>query len=178
MNILIAYGSTEGHTRKIAHHMEKLAEKNGLQATVIDCGSLSEKPDLGTFDAFILAGSVHNGEHQSALATFVKDHLDLLNEKPAAFVSVSLSASFEDSKDEAQNYVTGFLEETNWQPQAVHLAEGAIRYLEYDFFKKFTIKYMVLKGKDMPDPSAGNPEYTDWAALEDFVVNFVATRCK
>ena len=173
MNILIAFASTEGHTHKIAHHIDTLLQEKNHSSTIYDCGGLNQKPDLNSFDGIIVAGSVHQETHQPLLVSFVKENLETLNSSPSAFVSVSLSISLKNGKAEAKKYVTDFVKETGWQPQHMHMAAGAIRFLEYDFFKSFTIEHMVLKGNKMPDKSAGNPEYTDWDALDTFVETFL-----
>lgn len=173
MNILIAYGSTEGHTRKIANHINSLVGENGHSSVVYDCGGFDPKPEINEFDAIIVAGSVHQELHQPHVAEFVRENLSVLNSKPAAFISVSLSISFPEGKPEAEKYISGFIEESGWQPQHVHMAAGAIRFLEYDYFKRLTIEHIVLQGNKMPDKQAGNPEYTDWNALDAFVEEFV-----
>ena len=173
MKILIAYATTEGHTRKIAHHITTFLKERGHDAQDYDCGTPEEGPDVGSFDAFVLAGSIHQEKHQPYLVDYAKDNLDALQNKPSALVSVSLSASMQDGEAAAKKYVEEFTQETGWEPQKVHLAGGAIRFVEYDFYKQFTIKYMVLKGKEMPDSSVGNPEYTDWGALDDFLEDFL-----
>ena len=173
MNILMAFGSTEGHTRKIAHRINNLLQENGHASTLMDCASADPRPDLKKFDAIILAGSVHQEMHQPLLVEFVKKNLSELVKMPSAFISVSLSASIESGLAEAEKYVDEFIKETGWQPQTTHLAGGAIRFLEYDFFKRFTIEHIVLKGEKLPDPALGNPEYTDWEALDEFVETFL-----
>ena len=173
MNILIAFGSTEGHTRKIAHHVNTLIQDNGHSSELYECGSLDEKPDIGSFDAIVVAGSVHQQVHQQSLVDFVKENLSSLKSKPSGFVSVSLSISLEDGQAEAEEYVADFIKETGWQPAHVHMAGGAIRSLEYDYFKRFTVEHIVLKGNKMPEESAGNPEFTDWDALDSFVLELV-----
>ena len=173
MNILIAFGSTEGHTRKIARHMSNNLKNAGHDVELFDCSSLDSMENIARFDAIIVAGSVHQEAHQTSVVNFVKDNLDILSDTPSSFISVSLSASLPEAKGEAESYVGKFCDETGWQPRHVHLAGGAIRFLEYDFFKRFTIQYMVLKGKEMPDKSAGNPEYTDWDALDAFIMQFL-----
>ena len=174
MKILIAFGSTEGHTREIVQRMKALIREKGHEVSAYDCGSRDEMPDLGKFDAFFVAGSVHQRTHQPFVSAFVKDNLSALSVKPSAFISVSLSIALEGGRSEAESYVTDFLADTGWKPTETHMAAGAIRFLEYDFFKRFTIEHIVLGGKKaMPDKSAGNPEYTDWDALSAFVSNFV-----
>ena len=173
MKILTAFGSTEGQTRKIAKHIDALIKAKNHSSVIYDCENSDKKPALESFDGFIVAGSVHQELHQPHVINFVKQNLAHLKAKPSAFVSVSLSAMLEGEKTEAEKYIEKFVEDTNWQPQDVHMAVGAIRFLEYDFFKRFTVQQLVSKGREMPDPSVGNPEYTDWEALDSFVVSFL-----
>lgn len=173
MNFLIAFGSTEGHTRKIVHHIAEQIRAAGNQSTCFECGSYDDEPDLSQYDSIILAGSVHQQSHQPALVEFVKKHLSAIQDIPSAFISVSLSVTIKNGMEEAEKYVADFLEETHLQPDMVHMAGGAIRFLEYDFFKRFTIEQIVLQGNEMPDATKGNPEYTDWKALDEFIQEFV-----
>ena len=54
--------------------------------------------DFATYDAFIIAASVHQEYHQETITSFVIAHRKLLDTKPAAFISVSLSAVLEGGK--------------------------------------------------------------------------------
>jgi menaquinone-dependent protoporphyrinogen oxidase len=174
MNVLIAFGSTEGQTRKIARHIETKLTAEGHAVTVMDCGETSKTPALSRFGAVIVAGSVHNKRHQDSVNSFAFVERAHLEAMPGAFISVSLSIIAKDGEAEARQYVDDFIAETGWTPKATHLAAGAVRYLEYDFFKEFTVKQLVLEGEAVPDKGTGNPEYTDWAALDAFVGSFLS----
>lgn len=174
MNVLIAFGSTEGQTRKIAHHIEASLKAAGHSVTLMDCSESSQTPPVSSFDAAIVAGSVHNKRHQDAVVGFAYAEREGLASIPSAFISVSLSIIAKDGATEAREYVHDFVAETEWTPTATHLAAGAVRYLEYDFFKEFTVKQLVLEGEPVPDKAEGNPEYTDWDALDTFVGSFVS----
>lgn len=173
MKVLVAFGTTEGQTRKLAHHIEASIQANDHTCEVHNCEDKDTTSDVATFDAVIVAGSVHQQHHQPTVSEYVKKHLSVLQTKPTAFISVSLSVTFDAGKDEAAQYVTKFTEETSWTPTQVHLAAGAIRFLEYDFFKELTIHHVVLKGRKMPPHSGTNPEFTDWNALDAFVTSFL-----
>lgn len=173
MNVLIAFGSTEGQTRKIAHHIEATLAAANHTVTLTDCSETSKTPSLSAFDAVIVAASVHNKRHQDSVNSFAFVERTHLEAMPSAFISVSLSIIAKDGEEEAQQYIDDFAVETGWTPKAIHLAAGAVRYLEYDFFKEFTVKQLVLDGEEIPDKAAGNPEYTDWNALDRFVKSFI-----
>lgn len=173
MKVLIAYGTTEGQTKKIAHHIEAALQSDGHSSILLDCASTSKSPDLNLLDAVIIAGSVHDKRHQRGVVAFTYGQRKALQAMPSAFISVSLSIITEGGEVEAQKYVDDFVAETGWTPSKTHLAAGAVRFLEYDFFKEFTVKQIVLRGHDAPSRAEGNPEYTDWKALDAFVRTFL-----
>ena len=90
---------------------------------------------------------------------------------PSALVSVSLSAAFPDGRAEAEGYADRLVRATGWQPTAVHLAAGALRYDKYDFFQEQIIRHVVLKDR-APDVIDGDHDFTDWDALGAFVDDF------
>ena len=128
MNILIVYGTTEGQTRKIAARTTTHIRERGHRVELQDSAALESDLKLGSFDAFIIAASVHQEHHQEIVTNFVFAHHELLNTKPSAFISVSLSAALEDEKTEAQNYVDRFVSVTGWQPRMTLLLGGALRF--------------------------------------------------
>ena len=124
MNVLIVYGTTDGQTRKIAEwtatHVRKLEHKVELR----DSTSPGYDSDLVTFDAFIIAASVHQKRHQDTIINFAIAHHELLSARPSAFISVSLSAVLEDERKEAQKYVDHFVSVTGWQPRMTSPSRG------------------------------------------------------
>ena len=73
----------------------------------------------------------------------------------------------------ARSYVDDFFAETGLRTDAVHLAEGAIRYFEYARSEAQTIELVVFKGQKKMPSIGGNPEYTDWGAIDAFTAAFV-----
>jgi menaquinone-dependent protoporphyrinogen oxidase len=104
MNVLIVYGTTEGQTRKIAEWTATHIRERGHQVELRDSAAFGSGSDLGTFNAFIIAASVHQEHHQETITNFVITHHELLNASPSAFISVSLSAVLEGAKTKAQKY--------------------------------------------------------------------------
>ncbi|MEO1141922.1 MAG: flavodoxin domain-containing protein, partial [Pseudomonadota bacterium] len=99
MNILIAFGSTEGHTRKIAHHVSNTLKNAGHGVDLFDCSSTETVENIAEFDAIVVAGSVHQEAHQTSVVNFVKEHLKILGDTPSSLISVSLSASLPEAKN-------------------------------------------------------------------------------
>lgn len=170
MNILIAYATTEGQTRRIAEFAAKRIEARGHGAELLDLTG-THATDLDAVDKVILAGSVHQFRHQEELAAFIIANRDKLKTKPSLFMSVSLSAAFPEDEAEAAQYASGFLGYLDWTPDTVLLVAGALRYDEYDFFKSQIIKHVVMAGRQGDVPK-GDHEFTDWDAVGTAVDGF------
>ncbi len=171
MQVLIAYATTEGQTRKIAEQLAAHVEKHGHEVSVYDTRSTKPDLDLNAFQSIFVAGSVHHGQHQESITSFVIAHRNELQAKPAALISVSLSVGMNELK-EAQGYVDGFVSETGWQPEDVLLAAGALRYSEYDYFKQQIIKFLVMS-KDKSAETTRDHEFTDWDDVFSFADRFL-----
>ena len=130
MNVLIIYGTTEGQTRKIAAWTAARLREQGHQVELLDSAALGAKSKFEDFQAFIVAASIHQEYHQETITNFVFAQHELLNARPSAFISVSLSAAVEEEKSEAKKYVDRFVSITGWQPRATLLLGGALRFDE------------------------------------------------
>ena len=109
MDVLIVYGTNEGQTRKIADWTATYIREREHYIELRDSAASMSDLDLETFHAFIIAASVHQQFHQETVTNFVIAHHQLLNTKPSAFISVSLSAVLEGERAEAQRYVDHFV---------------------------------------------------------------------
>jgi len=174
MKTLIVYGTTEGQTRKIAERTAAHVRERGHHVELRDAASLASDSDLDTFRAFIIAASVHQERHQDAVINFVIAHHELLNTRPSAFISVSLSAVLEDERKEAQKYVDRFVSVTGWKPRVTLLLGGALRFTNYDYFQEQIIKFIVMKRGGAVSTERDH-EFTDWDALAKFVDGFLET---
>ena len=79
MNILIAYASTEGQTRKIANFIADHIRSLDHKVKVFDTGSTLHDVDVNEFDKVILAASVHQQKHQDSLEIYVAAKRKKLN---------------------------------------------------------------------------------------------------
>ena len=174
MKLLIVYGTTEGQTRKIAEYLKSEAEKTGAEVTLCDASIEQVKPEK--FKAVMIASSMHTEKYQTSVIHYIKSNLAALNDMPTAFVSVSLSAMAEsydpESYNEMKSLTADFLTETGWKPVAIEYAAGALRYTQYDFFKKFTLRQLTKKIGGNNDTTV-NHEYTDWTRLGKFLKTFI-----
>ena len=174
MTILVVYGTTEGQTRKIAGFVADRLRDRGKDVTLIDSADVPKSLDADGVDAVIVAGSVHNGNHQASLLQFVRDHHASLQTKPSALISVSLSMASDDKEDrlDAAACADRFLSAAEWKPSVTHLVAGALRYTRYDFFKRWMLK-MIASAKGAPMDTSKDHEFTDWKDLEAFADRFL-----
>jgi len=174
LNVLIVYGTTEGQTRKIAEWTASHVRQRGHDAELRDSASVESGAALERFDAFIVVASVHQDYHQETVRDFVTAHRQILDAKPSAFISVSLSAVLEGAQPEAQRYAETFLSATGWRPAKTLLLGGALRYTDYDYFQEQIVRFIVTKG-GAPGRGREDREFTDWNELAAFIDGFLAT---
>jgi menaquinone-dependent protoporphyrinogen oxidase len=173
MRVLIVYGSTEGHTRQLCHFAARALGEAGFPTAVEPAGAQGGQPDPTPYDAVILAASVHVGRYQPPLVAYARERREVLNVKPAAFISVSLSAAGISPPDwqTCDDCIAQLQHETLWTPKAVHKAAGAIRYSQYDFFKKLALKFIAAE-RGHPLDASRDYDLTDYDALKAFVTGF------
>lgn len=172
--VLIAYGTTEGHTRKIANRISEWTRAAGAEATVVDTANIPNFLKVSGFDAFILAGSLHMSKHQSALVHFAKQNRAAMDGKPTAFISASLTSVIKDANHvyQAQECIDEFFRETGWRADVALPVAGALLYTEYDWVKRALLK-MIAKKEGGDTDTSKDYEYTDWNELRVFVDIFL-----
>jgi menaquinone-dependent protoporphyrinogen oxidase len=163
VKILIAYGTSEGQTRKIAEAAAARVREHGHDAKLFDTAGSPANLNMDDYDKIVVAASVHQKRHQDSVEVFVTAKLVKL-QKPTLFISVSLSAAFSEGLPEAQSYLDAFFKSTGWKPTQSLLVAGALRYDEYDYFKQQIIEHVVLKGHNV-DERKGDYEFTDWDSV-------------
>lgn len=169
MNILIAYASTEGQTRKICRFCADVLMDAGHSVELLQVSG-ADALEPARYDASILAASVHIGHFQKEMLGFAAAHGAALSRKPSLFLSVSLAIVGGDPDEVAtlDEIVNKFREETGYAPGQVEQVAGAFRFTEYDFFRSWAMRYIAkMKGQDV-DPHT-DTEYTDWDALRRLV---------
>lgn len=174
MTVLILYGTTEGQTRKVVEFMRQRLEAGGHIVTLWEAAT-DVNLSLSGYDAVIVAASVHLGKYQQSVEHWVRTNAVDLSRLGAAFVSVSLAAAGTDEDDVKGigQVVADFIHRTGWTPAIVEHVAGAFRYTEYDFFKRWALKYIAWR-KGAPTDTTHDWELTDWDAVARFVDNYVA----
>jgi menaquinone-dependent protoporphyrinogen oxidase len=173
MRILIVYGTTEGQTRKIAAFLCDRFRSAGHAVELHDAADLPPNFDVPACERVIIAASLHVGRYQAPIVHFAKRNHEQLNGMTTAFVSVSLAAAGDSEEDKRglAECVDRVLAETGWQPGTVEHVAGAFRFTEYDFLKRWAMKYIAWR-KGQPTDTSRDYEYTDWDALAAFAEQF------
>jgi len=174
MHFVLIFASIEGQTRKIATHIEALLKANHHSADIVTATDDPEELDLTDTDGVIVCAPVHAGSFPKSVNRLLKRQTTKLMAFPGAFVSVSLAAASDDESEtkEIDKIVHALCEDTGWWPVATHNAAGALKYIEYDFFKKWIMKRISQKSGGPIDTSQ-DYEFTNWDELDKFVLQFV-----
>lgn len=165
--VLIAYATTDGHTRRICERLKQVMESLGRQVTVAllaDAGAL----DLPSFDRVVIGASIRYGHHQPIVADFIARHQALLESRPSAFFSVNIVARKPNKNTPETNpYCRKFLKNLAWQPRLTAVFAGKLDYPRYGFVDRQMIRLIMLITQGPTDPKAV-VEFTDWAKVEAF----------
>jgi len=169
--ILIVYGTSDGHTAKIAEAIGETLRRKGAIVNVMDARRAIGRPE--SYDGIVVAASVHAGRYQRYVHRWVREHAASLQGKPTAFVSVCLAVL--QNKTEVQQHLTAILDrfftETGWRPTLTKIVAGALLYTRYNWLKRWMMKRIVQKAGGDTDTSR-DYEYTDWKDVRKFAVGF------
>ncbi|MBD3616300.1 MAG: hypothetical protein HUJ22_06985 [Gracilimonas sp.] len=165
MKLLIVYGTVEGQTRKICDRLKNEARLNGHTVSINN--STGPKLSPFGFDAIIIASSIHNEKFQASIEQYVGDYAKVLNNMVGAFISVSLTAAHDvpEGWEELEKITKDFLHKTGWYPSFIEHIAGAIRYSEYNFFKKYIARNIAKRNNAQTNTSEDH-EYTDWGQVK------------
>lgn len=172
-HFLVVYATTEGQTRRISEKVAAQLKGVGHSATLVDARAAASL-ELGSFDAAVLAASLHVGRHQPEMLDFIRRQRTRLERVPTAFISVSLSASSTEAQDidNAREAAEVMFDELDWEPTHLHLAAGAVHDRQMGVLKRWVI-HRILRRKGVEMDPSGDMEFTDWPALERFVDTFM-----
>jgi menaquinone-dependent protoporphyrinogen oxidase len=174
--ILIAYGTCEGHTGRIAQYLAAVIAAQGYEVHAVNV----ERPGVGEpegYDAVIVGASIHLGKHERYVADYVRRNRDILERVPSAFFSVSLSAGekTEEARKAVGDCIEKFVKQAGWRPDMIGRFAGALRYTQYGFFKRWMMK-RIAGSKGSPDTDTSRDYvYTDWHSVRHFADEFLDT---
>ncbi len=172
-SILIAYSTTDGHTRKICDELAQAIEQLGDRVTVCEIGDPA-LPDPATFDRLVVGASIRYGRHDRTVYEFIERHVETLRARPSAFFSVNLVARKPHKRQPDTNpYVRKFLTQIAWRPDEVAVFAGKLNYPIYTPLDRLIIRLIMWMTKGPTDPDTV-AEFTDWDQVRDFAAVVVA----
>jgi len=174
VRVLVVYGTSEGHTAKVASGLGDRLRSRGLHVDVVDASIASDvAPDW--YDGVIVAASVHAGSYQKPVRRWVRAHAAALNRMSTAFVSCCLGVLQHDPKVDADlaAIVDRFTAETGWRPNVVKIFPGALLYTKYGIVTRWLMKRIAAKAHGDTDTSR-DYDYTDWKQVEAFADEYAA----
>jgi menaquinone-dependent protoporphyrinogen oxidase len=169
--ILVVYGTTDGHTARVAEAIGRTLRDEGVTAIVDEANRTTHVAD--DFDATIVTASVHAGRFQDAVERWVRQNHRALNARPGAFVSVCLGVLQHDPKvdRDLQRMIERFTTSTSWRPTTTKIVAGALLYTQYGWLKRMAMLWIASRAGGATDTSR-DYIYTDWSDLSAFVTRF------
>lgn len=166
-DILVAYSTVDGHTRRICERIAGLLTEHGHAVRLWDIdagGSIVLEP----FDRIVIGASIRYGKHRQQVNDFIDAHFGELERKPSAFFSVNIVARKpEKNRPETNPYLQKFLKTISWQPQLLAVFAGKLDYPSYRFLDRLAIRLIMWMTKGPTDPTAVI-EFTDWERVDEF----------
>lgn len=171
--ILILYGTTDGHTAKIARFVAEALGSQGAEVDVVEAGTAW--PDPRDYAGVVVAASLHARGYQRSVVRWAQANADALNGRTTAFLSVCLSVLQKDLRVQRElgGIANRFEAETRWKPTRVKHVAGALLYTRYSWLKRWVMRRISGKAGGSTDVTRDH-EYTDWADLRGFAVAFYA----
>ena len=173
--ILVAYGTSEGQTAKIAEHLAEVIRAQGHDAFPVDISRGAPAP--AGYHGVIVGASVHKGKHQRWVVDYARRNRPALEHLPSAFFSVSLAIQdgTEKGRREAEGYVETFARETGWYPEKVGLFAGVLAYTKYNFPLRWVMRRIARSKGSRDLDTRRDYVYTDLDAVKRFAEEFLAT---
>lgn len=167
--ILVAYGTIDGHTGAISERIADVLRSRGHDVTTANVEDTDTVPE--GCGAVILAGPIHVNKHDAKVVDFAARNLTALSSLPSAFLSVSLGVLGD--VPEAQKHVREFSVASGWHPGTVWLAAGALLYTRYNFVKRQLMRTIAASKPGILSTDTGRDhDYTDWDEVERFAEAF------
>jgi menaquinone-dependent protoporphyrinogen oxidase len=170
--ILVLYGTSEGHTEKVATTIANTLIAGGCDADVIEAGSID--PSIAGYNGVIVAASIHGGRFQKSVIKCVREHAYDITARPNAFIAVCLAVLQKDDPkvtSELAGIIHRFAEQTGWHPATIKAIAGALPYTQYNFLTRWLMKRIVAKAGGDTDTSR-DYVYTDWDEVKTFASEF------
>lgn len=174
-HVLVLYATSEGQTARIAAEIVNTLRDLGVGATRKDLETWPGIYESAEFDAIIVGASVHFHQYPKEILSWIERNLEMLNNKPSAFYSVSMTGlqESEGGRERMDDYLTKLFAETEWHPNLTGSFAGAMRYSELSGVRQRVGQFVSWRTGGDTDTSHDN-EYTDWDRVRAFSAEFAS----
>src|SRR5690349_18778245 len=133
--ILVLYGTTDGHTRKVAAALAAALHTHGAHVDVVEASRRALVTTPAYYDSVVVAASLHAGGYQRGVRRWVAAHEPTLRTKPTAFVSVCLGVLEHNPNTDRRlsDLLDEFSMKTGWHPTVRKIVAGALPYTKYNW---------------------------------------------
>ena len=165
-SFLLIYSTVDGHTENVSKKIGSHIKEN-FNVTIMSIDEVTQKT-LIDHDRVLIGASIRYGKYRANVFKFIKENINILRDKSAAFFSVNVVArKKEKNLPETNPYIIKFLKQTQWVPSYIGVFAGKVEYPKYGFFDKYTIRFIMWLTKG-PTDITQSYEFTDWKAVENF----------
>jgi menaquinone-dependent protoporphyrinogen oxidase len=171
--VLIAYSTTDGHTRAICERIARGLELHGVTARLRPVPECSDA-DVAASNVIVIGASIRYGKHKPEVAAFVARHRAALQGRPNALFSVNVVARKPQKNQPQTNpYFKRLLQQIAWQPQLAEVFAGRIDYSRLGPVDRTMIRFIMWLTQGPTDPTRSF-EFTDWQRVDDFAARVAA----
>jgi menaquinone-dependent protoporphyrinogen oxidase len=167
-NVLVLYATHDGQTRKIAERIANVLRVRRHVVELLDAARAPRDLDLSRFQAVFVGSPIHAQGYLRPVVRFIQSHRTELERVR----SLGILSKINDGHAQTMEIIERLIAQTGWRPRRVELVAGALLYTRYNFFIRFVMRRIVKKEGGDTDTSR-DYEYTDWAAVDRFAVEFV-----
>jgi menaquinone-dependent protoporphyrinogen oxidase len=171
-NALVIYGTTDGHTARIANAIGDTLRSRGLVVDVLNAKQAKWTSCIG-YDAVVIAASLHARGYQEPVRAWLRRNAAGLTGRPSAFVSVCLGVLEKKASTDRElvRIAHELFTAATWRPDSWTIVAGALPWTRYGWLKKRVMRRIVAKAGGDTDTTR-DFEYTDWTALRGFITTF------
>jgi menaquinone-dependent protoporphyrinogen oxidase len=173
MRIAVIYATRYGHGARVAGTIARLVVREYGPVVSFDVEDPPRDLDLSFYDAAILVCPIYFGKHLKVMERFVARNLTALSGIHTAFLSISGSAIAPDGRTLAEECVDKFVKRTGWVPDRRGCFGGAVSYTQYGWLTRFIMTRKARQHGQSTDITRDH-DYTDWAAVDAFIREFLA----
>lgn len=166
-NILIAYSTTDGHTRRICERIKQVVEGQGHTVVLT---AINDNPDIDPelFEKVVIGASIRYGKHRPQVFEFIRKNQQKLESRLNTFFSVNVVArKAERNLPETNPYMQKFLRHIAWKPRHLAVFAGEINYPLYGFWDRQMIRFIMWMTNGPTDPTLV-VDFTDWGKVDEY----------